>query len=366
MIITAVLCSMIACVNEPYVDPAIQGSERELMLQVLAPYGNDFTGDAIYIDESGAVHKNKLSIEVLASEQVPGTTRHRWPDGEEFELSTPPGYEVGPPAPPTDIGEGTPPPSDAEVELPSHGPSATVSAWQQISGPPVYAGSGPYRRVFIGPSFIDSADAGGYLSANAGLHPSTIGGTGYVYMSPWSVQSNYSSGGDYGLQFSHTRRVWDPFCVVGGKAYSSRRNIPPLWNFAMNMRKPRTILQNGVVTTLVDFYVRAFSGSNSADCIWIGAVNRNRLWDGLHFGVSKVISIAQGSEGNIGSFHEGTGWTSSLVTSNNIPRPWSQHLGGFSLQRYPTAINLPRWTRMPVITAGTSPDAEPVGINCRP
>lgn len=52
--------------KEPFIDPSIKGKERYLMRKVLAPYRKNFSGDAIFIDETGAVHKNNPSIKVYS------------------------------------------------------------------------------------------------------------------------------------------------------------------------------------------------------------------------------------------------------------------------------------------------------------
>ena len=333
------------------------------MQAVLEPYGDGFTGDAVFVDLEGGIHRNKPEIEVRKAEPVPGTSRLKWPDGEEFETSTPAGYEIGPPAPATDEVElSDPPPLYASTDL----PEPTEPASQQAAGPPAYAGTGPYRRVFLAPNSIQSIDVRGGLSPNAGMHPANVGGIGYAYLSPWSVQQNYASGGDYGLQFSHLRRVWDPFCVLGGRHFSSPRAIPPSASFTMTMQRPRSFPAHGRTYWVVDYFVEARYGSLYWSCTWIGELNSARAWGPANFGTAKVFSIAQIPEGNTGSFHNGAAWTQSKVVSGGQLRDWSGHPGGYALQRYPTTVNRPTWTRMPVVSAGSSPNAEGVSISCRP
>jgi hypothetical protein len=93
-------------------------------------------------------------------------------------------------------------------------------------------------------------------------------------------------------------------------------------------------------------------------------LSSNRLWGPNNYGVTKVASLAQHVEGNTGGFHLGHVWNQSTVISNGNLFNWSQK--PYSLQRYPVSLNYPIWTRMPVVTAGTSPDAEGVSIDCRP
>lgn len=364
MLVSILLSS--ALVVEPYIDPAIQGAERDLMLEILAPYGQEFNGEVLYVDLEGTIHRNRLTTQCEQAVEVTGNPgQFNWPSypSETFPLSTPIGYESGPPSPPTDEtggGSGIDPEPSSEVA------AADPPTPQQGNGPPVYAGTGPYRRVYLSPKPILQARVDGGLASNLGMHAQGISGTGFVYMSPWSQTANFNSGGDFGLQFSHNRRVWDPFCLVAGRTYTSFRSIPPGTSFYMTMSAPRLIVSRA--RYVVDYYVKAYSGlTQSWDCIWIGDLPTNRNWTGTYFGVSKVVSIAQVTEGQNSARHEGTAWSNSTYnTTNSTGLAWNAVPTGFCLQRYPTALNPPRWTRMPVVTAGTSPVSESISIDCRP
>lgn len=205
MLLTILGAAVLNSSQTPYIDPQITGAERELMTAVLSSYPSDFTDKVFYADLDGAVHVNYLSSTSEVFTAVPSSTQGLFENllGDVFAPSNVPDSQIREPEPAEDGSdqaqgnhEGSPP-----------------------MAPSPFPGTGPYRRVFLDPAYMNFIDVRGILSSS--LHPlltgAGAGDTAYTYLSPWSLtNSNYYSGGDFGLQFSHLRRVWDPYCLVGG------------------------------------------------------------------------------------------------------------------------------------------------------
>ncbi len=242
-----VLADRPATIDDVYIDPSIQGSERTYLQNEMIGMPVSLIQDFVCTDISGNLHANKPAL--LANSFIcPITSSGTYigADGVEFSATDGGLSSADNSISATEQGKNSS--GSLMYRLDKLQPSVGANRYSPLldeclanhsesvnafvlTPPTESKGTGPYRRIYeraraSGGLYYGRAD--GVIPDRASINEYSAApkDTAYIYMSPWTETPNPDPKFDYGLQYSHSRHVWDWFLNKKGAYSSWNGNIP--------------------------------------------------------------------------------------------------------------------------------------------